>query len=51
VAANEARKHRYVPQFYMRRFACADDKNKIMVLGLRRPRSQFCADRNPHEQG
>jgi len=22
----------YVPQFYMRRFACADDENKVMVL-------------------
>jgi hypothetical protein len=32
VAANEAKKHHYVPQFYMRRFACADDENKVMVL-------------------
>jgi hypothetical protein len=32
VAANEAKKHHYVPQFYMRRFANADDENKIMVL-------------------
>lgn len=32
MAANEAKKHHYVPQFYMRRFACADDKNKVMVL-------------------
>jgi hypothetical protein len=31
-AANEAKKHHYVPQFYMRRFACADDENKVMVL-------------------
>ena len=30
--ANEAKKHHYVPQFYMRRFACADDENKVMVL-------------------
>ena len=32
MAANEAKKHHYVPQFYMRRFACADDENKVMVL-------------------
>ena len=32
MAANEARKHHYVPQSYMRRFACADDENKVMVL-------------------
>lgn len=32
MTANEAKKHHYVPQFYMRRFACADDENKIMVL-------------------
>lgn len=32
VAPNEAKKHHYVPQFYMRRFACADNENKVMVL-------------------
>jgi hypothetical protein len=32
VVANEAKKHHYVPQFYMRHFACADDENKVMVL-------------------
>jgi hypothetical protein len=32
VIANEAKKHHYVPQFYMRRFACADDENKVMCL-------------------
>lgn len=32
MAVNEAKKHHYVPQFYMRRFACADDENKVMVL-------------------
>jgi hypothetical protein len=32
LAANEAKNHHYVPQFYMRRFACADDKNKVVVL-------------------
>jgi len=32
VAANEAKRHHYVPRFYMRRFACAGDKNKVMVL-------------------
>lgn len=32
MAANEAKKHHYVPQFYMRRFANAGDENKVMVL-------------------
>ena len=32
MAVNEAKKHHYVPQFYMRRFACANDENKVMVL-------------------
>lgn len=32
MATNEPKKHHYVPQFYMRRFACADDENKVMVL-------------------
>lgn len=32
MAVNEAKKHHYVPQFYMRRFACADDENKVRVL-------------------
>jgi hypothetical protein len=26
------KRHHYVPQFYMRRFACADDSNKVHVL-------------------
>lgn len=30
--ANDPKRHHYVPQFYMRRFACADDANKVMVL-------------------
>ncbi len=30
--ASEPREHHYVPQFYMRRFACADDKNKVRTL-------------------
>lgn len=32
MAANEAKKHHYVPQFYIGRFACADDENKVMAL-------------------
>ncbi|MCB8878223.1 DUF4238 domain-containing protein [Acidisoma silvae] len=32
MTANEPKKHHYVPQFYMRRFACAGDENKVMVL-------------------
>jgi hypothetical protein len=32
VVANEAKKQHYVPQFYIRRFACAGDENKVMVL-------------------
>ena len=30
--ANTPKKHHYVPQFYMRRFACPDDANKVMAL-------------------
>ncbi len=32
MTANESKKHHYVPQFYMRRFACVDDENKVMAL-------------------
>jgi hypothetical protein len=32
VSANESKRHHYVPQFYLRRFACPDDANKVMVL-------------------
>ncbi|PYE92716.1 uncharacterized protein DUF4238 [Rhizobium sp. PP-F2F-G38] len=28
----EAKRHHYVPQLYLRQFACADDPNKVMVL-------------------
>lgn len=31
-SANTPRRHHYVPQFYLRRFACPDDANKVMVL-------------------
>jgi hypothetical protein len=47
VAANEAKKHHYVPQFYMRRFACADDEKKVMVL--ERHRDALVADRKSVE--
>jgi hypothetical protein len=43
VAANEAKRHHYVPQLYLRRFACADDPNKVMVL--ERHRDIVVADR------
>lgn len=33
---NEPQRHHYVPQFYMRRFACAEDVNKVMVLECHR---------------
>jgi hypothetical protein len=36
VPANEPKRHHYVPQFYMRRLACADDPNKVIVLERRR---------------
>jgi hypothetical protein len=29
---SDPKRHHYVPQFYMRRFACVDDPNKVMVL-------------------
>ena len=29
---NEPKRHHYVPQFYMRQFACTADANKIMTL-------------------
>src|SRR5438093_11929706 len=32
VAENEPKRHHYVPQFYLRRFACSDDHNKVRVL-------------------
>ncbi|CAH0356815.1 MAG: DUF4238 domain-containing protein [Sphingobium sp.] len=32
MADNEPKRHHYVPQFYLRRFACADDANKVNVL-------------------
>lgn len=47
MAANEPKKHHYVPQFYMRRFACADDVNKVMVL--ERHRDVVVADRKSIE--
>ncbi|MCW1432156.1 DUF4238 domain-containing protein [Novosphingobium sp. JCM 18896] len=47
MAANEPKKHHYVPQFYMRRFACADDENKVMVL--ERHREVVVADRKSIE--
>jgi hypothetical protein len=43
VSANESRRHHYVPQFYLRRFACPDDANKVMVL--ERHRDVVVADR------
>lgn len=47
MAGNEAKKHHYVPQFYMRRFANADDENKVMVL--ERHRDVVVADRKSIE--
>lgn len=32
VAASEPKNHHYVPQFYLRRFVCRDDQNKVQVL-------------------
>lgn len=31
MTAGRPRRHHYVPQFYLRRFACADDANKVRV--------------------
>jgi hypothetical protein len=30
--ANTPKRHHYVPQFYLQRFACQDDPNKVRVL-------------------
>jgi hypothetical protein len=32
VTDSEPKRHHYVPQFYMRRFACPGDPNKVMVI-------------------
>lgn len=32
MTGNAAKKHHYVPQFYLRRFACRDDPNKVRVF-------------------
>ena len=31
MTAGRPKRHHYVPQFYLRRFACADDPNKVRV--------------------
>lgn len=41
--ANQPKRHHYVPQFYMRRLACADDPNKINIV--ERHRDILVADR------
>jgi hypothetical protein len=43
VPASEPRRHHYVPQFYLRRLACADDPNKVMVV--ERHRDILASDR------
>ena len=43
MSGNAPGRHHYVPQFYLRRFACADDVNKVMVL--ERHRDFLVADR------
>jgi hypothetical protein len=40
---NEPNRHHYVPQFYMRRLACATDPNKVFVV--ERHRNVLVADR------
>ncbi|WP_083224800.1 DUF4238 domain-containing protein [Sphingomonas panacis] len=32
MTAGRPKRHHYVPQFYLRRFACADDANKVRVV-------------------
>lgn len=43
MAANAPKRHHYVPKFYLRRFACVDDLNKVTVL--ERHRDILIADR------
>jgi hypothetical protein len=40
---NAPKRHHYVPQFYLRRFACTDDPNKVLVL--EQHRDSLVADR------
>lgn len=32
MTANASKRHHYVPQFYLRQFACADDSNKMKII-------------------
>jgi len=47
MSANTPKKHHYIPQFYMRRFACIEDQNKVKVL--ERHRDVVVADRKSIE--
>lgn len=47
MGSNEPIKHHYIPQFYMRQFACIDDDNKVMTL--ERHRDVVVADRKSIE--
>ncbi len=43
MSGNEPKRHHYVPKFYLRRFVCSDDVNKVMVI--ERHRDVLVADR------
>ena len=45
MTAEKPRRHHYVPQFYLRRFACPDDANKVRVV--ERHGDILAIDRNP----
>lgn len=37
VEINDAKKHHYVPQFYLRKFSCPDDDNKVPTISRHNP--------------
>ena len=43
MSGNDPKRHHYVPKFYLRRFACSDDVNKVMAI--EQHRDVFVADR------
>src|ERR1700733_2985152 len=42
-SSNAPKRHHYIPRFYLRRFACSNDVNKVMVI--ERHRDVLVADR------
>lgn len=54
MVTNAPKRHHYVPQFYLRRFVCADDENKVMVVERHRDilvAARKSIDRIGYEEG